>query len=149
MSKLDGVHPGLVRVTELALSRADGCFRVTCGIRNDAHQAALVASGASRTMNSKHLIQPDGYGHAVDLVALVGGGVSWDWNHYYRIADLMGCAARDLGVTITWGGVWDMPMSQYTDTKKECAAYVERKLAQYKREGKKKQPFIDGPHFQL
>jgi hypothetical protein len=48
----------------------------TSGYREDLRtrerQAALVARGASRTMNSRHLT-----GRAVDLVALGGGEISW------------------------------------------------------------------------
>jgi peptidoglycan LD-endopeptidase CwlK len=52
-----------------ARGRAD--FRVRDGLRTRERQAALVARGASRTMNTPHLL-----GHAVDPVALDGGEVS-------------------------------------------------------------------------
>ena len=42
-------------------------FAVDEGVRTVARQAALVKDGLTQTMQSKHLIQPDGFGHAVDL----------------------------------------------------------------------------------
>jgi peptidoglycan L-alanyl-D-glutamate endopeptidase CwlK len=42
-------------------------FSVAEGIRTEDRQKELVASGKSKTMNSKHLRQSTGYGHAVDL----------------------------------------------------------------------------------
>jgi hypothetical protein len=62
-------------------------------------QAELVARGASRTMNSRHLT-----GHAVDLVALDRGRVSWQWEDYYEVAAAMQAAAHELGVPVRWGG---------------------------------------------
>jgi len=47
-------------------------FRIQEGLRTRERHAALVAWGASRTMRSRHLA-----GHAVDLVALGGGEISW------------------------------------------------------------------------
>jgi peptidoglycan L-alanyl-D-glutamate endopeptidase CwlK len=74
---------------------------VTEGLRTKERQRQLVAAGASRTMNSRHLT-----GHAVDVAALVGGKVRWDWPLYAVIAEHMKAAARELGVAIVWGGDW-------------------------------------------
>jgi peptidoglycan L-alanyl-D-glutamate endopeptidase CwlK len=52
-------------------------------------------------MRSRHLT-----GHAVDLGALIGGQVRWDWPLYYKIADAMKRAAKELGIPIEWGGDW-------------------------------------------
>ena len=65
-----------------------------------ARQQQLFNSGASTTMNSRHLT-----GHAVDLGAWVGA-VRWDWPLYHRIAEAMKAAAAELGVSIIWGGDW-------------------------------------------
>jgi hypothetical protein len=67
--RLQGVHPDPVRVAERAIQITTQVFRVQEGLRTRERQAELVAGGASRTMNSRHLT-----GHAVDLVALDGGG---------------------------------------------------------------------------
>lgn len=96
---LKGVHPDLVRVVRRAAKKAS--FIVTEGLRTQARQRQLVEAGASRTMNSRHLT-----GHAVDVAALVGGKVRWDWPLYAAIAREMKQAAADLGVPLVWGGDW-------------------------------------------
>ena len=101
LSKLKGVHPDLVKVVHRAIELTPVDFGVTEGLRSVARQRQLVAAGASRTMKSRHLT-----GHAVDVVAYVGGKVAWDWPLYGRIAEAMKAAATELGVPIEWGGDW-------------------------------------------
>ena len=105
LKNLDGVHPLLVGVVVRALSISKVDITVIEGIRNTVRQRELVAQGASQTMNSLHLLQSDGFSHAVDLAAYVGG-ISWDWKYYYMLADAMKQAARELNVEIEWGGDW-------------------------------------------
>ncbi|MFN3465640.1 MAG: M15 family metallopeptidase [Terricaulis sp.] len=100
-ARLNGVHPDLVVVVSRAIKLSDVDFTVLEGRRTKARQAQLVAAGASTTMNSRHLT-----GHAVDLGALIGGKVRWDWPLYHRIAAAMKQAAKDLGVPLEWGGDW-------------------------------------------
>lgn len=95
-----GVHPELVRVVERAIQITDVDFVVLEGVRTSARQQELLNSGASTTMNSRHIT-----GHAVDLGAWVGA-IRWDWPLYYRIAEAMKAAASELGVSIVWGGDW-------------------------------------------
>jgi peptidoglycan L-alanyl-D-glutamate endopeptidase CwlK len=52
-------------------------------------------------MKSRHLT-----GHAVDLAALVGGEVRWDWPLYNKLAATMKESAIQLGVPLEWGGDW-------------------------------------------
>jgi peptidoglycan LD-endopeptidase CwlK len=98
---LEGVHPDLARVMVQARQRSLVPFIITEGLRTPQRQAQLVKAGASQTLNSRHLT-----GHAVDVAALVGGKVSWDWPLYSRIAEAVKAAASDLGVPIVWGGDW-------------------------------------------
>lgn len=100
--KLLGVRPELVAVATLALDRSLTDFRVTEGLRTLARQRQLVAEGASRTMNSRHLT-----GHTLDVVALVGGVALWDWRYYEQLASAFKSAAEALGVAIVWGGDWE------------------------------------------
>lgn len=100
-SRLEGVHPDLVKVVELAITKTPVDFVVTEGLRTRARQAQLLAAGASRTMNSRHIT-----GHAVDVAALVNGQVRWDWPLYPRIADAFKEAASELDTPIIWGGDW-------------------------------------------
>jgi peptidoglycan L-alanyl-D-glutamate endopeptidase CwlK len=98
---LAGVHPHLIAVAAMALSRSEVDFVITEGVRTQARQAELVASGASRTMRSRHLS-----GHAIDVAAWVGGGVRWDWPLYERIAAAFEESSVLLDIPIVWGGSW-------------------------------------------
>ncbi len=103
---LTGVHPDLVRVIRAAhaatVGRSDGLsFVVIEGLRSKKRQAELVAAGASRTMDGRHLT-----GHAVDIMATVRGKGRWDWPLYATLAGLVKAEAARLGVPITWGGDW-------------------------------------------
>lgn len=99
--RLEGVHPDLVKVVERAIQLTEVDFTVLEGLRARERQAELLKAGATTTMNSRHLT-----GHAVDLGALVGGKVRWDWPLYYKIAAAMKEAAKELNVAIVWGGDW-------------------------------------------
>lgn len=99
--RLEGVHPDLVAVVHAAMARTRVDFMITEGRRSLARQKELVAAGASRTMNSRHLT-----GRAVDVAALVGGEVRWDWPLYGVVAEAFKAAAVDLKTTIIWGGDW-------------------------------------------
>ena len=101
LGKLKDVHPDL-RLLVIECARITPVyFIVTEGPRTLARQKQLVAAGASRTLNSRHLT-----GHAVDLAALVGGEIRWDWPLYHQIAAAMKMAAVDLCLPIEWGGDW-------------------------------------------
>lgn len=107
MDRLQGVHPDLVAVVMAAIGMAGQDFMVVEGVRTVERQRELVAKGASRTMNSYHLPQATGYGHAVDLAPLVGKEIPWnDWAAFARMADTVKSAARELGVPVEWGGDW-------------------------------------------
>lgn len=101
LKKLVGVHPDLVKVVKRAIKISEIDFCVTEGLRTEKRQAQLVEAGASKTMKSRHLT-----GHAVDLAAMVGGVVRWDWPLYAKIANAMKTAAFELNIPITWGGDW-------------------------------------------
>lgn len=97
---LQGVHPDLLRV--VTRCRADGgAFRALEGMRTLERQKELLAKGATKTLNSRHLT-----GHAVDLGATLNGKVRWDWPLYHLLAAQMKAAAKAEGVVIEWGGDW-------------------------------------------
>ena len=101
LARLVGVHPDLVKVVERAIEITANDFTVTCGVRTEKEQAENVKKGVSKTMKSKHLKQPDGYSHAVDLVPLVNGVVTWKWGQPYDdVSGAMKRAAAELGVAI-------------------------------------------------
>lgn len=99
--RLEGVHPDLVLVVERAIQITDIDFIVLEGLRTIKRQRQLVAAGASKTLNSRHIT-----GHAVDLGALVEGKIDWSWPLYDQIAIGMKQAAEELGIEIEWGGDW-------------------------------------------
>jgi peptidoglycan L-alanyl-D-glutamate endopeptidase CwlK len=101
LARLNGVHPDLVRVMKRAISCSTIDFTVLEGMRTLERQKQLMKSGATRTMNSRHLT-----GHAVDIAPLLGGEVRWDWPLYHQLAAVVKKAALELEVPIQWGGDW-------------------------------------------
>lgn len=137
--ELKGVHADLVALVERAIQLSVQDFSVHDGIRTVAEQQALVAAGASQTMESRHIT-----GHAVDLVPYVNGKLRWEWPPIYVIADAMRTAAREKGTPLRWGGAWDIDFAASTDSPEDLvAAYVARRKKQGLR------AFIDGPHYEL
>lgn len=133
LKNLVGVKDDLVRVVKRAIELSDTDFAVIEGLRTKERQAALVKKGASKTMNSKHLT-----GDAVDIAPIVNGKVSWDFEHYYPLANAMAKAATELGVKVRWGGAW------VTITGK--AGTPQDWVKAYRAGGGR---FLDGPHFEL
>jgi len=101
LKNLEGVHPDLVRVVRRALELTEVDFVVVEGIRTLEKQRQYVESGASKTMNSRHLT-----GHAVDLIAWVDRTVNWSLIYYEKIAAAMKEAGSELGIPVEWGGDW-------------------------------------------
>ena len=99
--RIADIHPDLQKVIERAITLTEVDFTVLEGMRTKTRQKKLFKSGASSTMNSRHLT-----GHAVDLGAYIAGSVRWDWPLYYKIADAVKRAARELEINIEWGGDW-------------------------------------------
>ena len=106
INNLVGVHPDLVKIVQRAIQLSQVDFTVTCGVRTIAEQKVLVAAGASKTMNSRHIPGKDGYSKAVDLAALISGQVRWDWPLYSKLAEAMKAASKELGIPLEWGGDW-------------------------------------------
>lgn len=103
LSRLEGVHPDLVRVVKKAAALSDLDFTVLEGLRTVERQKQLMKQGATRTMNSRHIT-----GHAVDLGAMIGGTVRWDWALYIKLAEVMRSASISENVPIRWGGTWKL-----------------------------------------
>jgi peptidoglycan L-alanyl-D-glutamate endopeptidase CwlK len=116
-NNLVGVHPDLVKVVRRALALSEYDFAVIEGLRTKEKQTEYFKSGASKTLNSRHIT-----GHAVDLYP---SGKPTPWARCHNIKAAMFEAARELGVSIRWGGDWDMD-GDYKDER-----------------------FYDGPHFEL
>ena len=140
LNELQGVDPRLVAVVKRAIQLTTVDFGVTEGLRSLETQKKYVAAGKSQTLKSKHID-----GKAVDLVAYIGGKVSWELNVYDNIADAMAKAAKELGLPIKWGAAWNIPDITKWNGTMEAAMnhYVDAR----RKEGKS--PFIDGPHFEI
>ena len=140
LERLKGVDPQLIVVVAKAIELTDIDFGIIEGLRTLEKQKELVASGASKTLKSKHL-----EGKAVDLAAYLGKRLSWEITLYDNIADAMKKAAKEKGVAIRWGAAWHIPnIVEYEGTMQDATnEYVDLRRSQGKR------PFIDGPHFEL
>lgn len=113
LKNLEGVHPDLIALVKDVMDLQIMDFRVNEGVRSLEKQKEYVAKGVSKTLKSKHLIQPDGYGHAVDLypfpvdMKAVNAG-SWRENgRFALLAGMMLALAKKRGLTVVWGGDFD------------------------------------------
>lgn len=140
ISRLEGVDSRLVEVVNIAIQVTKVDFGVIEGLRTVDRQKELVASGASQTMNSKHI-----KGIAVDLMAYIGPRASWELTLYDDIADAMKIGAQEAGVAVKWGAAWNIPDIREWDGTMQDAMdyYIDTRRSQGRR------PFIDGPHFEL
>jgi peptidoglycan L-alanyl-D-glutamate endopeptidase CwlK len=140
LNNLQGVDERLVEVVKIAIEVTRVDFGVIEGLRTVERQRELVASGASQTMESKHIS-----GRAVDLMAYIGSRASWELNLYDDIADAMKIGAMEVGVKVRWGGAWNVPDIRDWDGSMQDAMdhYIDTRRSQGRR------PFIDGPHFEL
>lgn len=130
---LVGVHPDMIRVVFRAIELTPHDFTVTEGLRDIERQRKLVRRGFSWTLRSKHMRQPDGFSHAVDVMA-VGDlnkdgkedaqdkSITWNKEIYTDIASAFQQAADELNVKIRWGGTFKSQDGE---------------------------PRFDGPHFEL
>ena len=141
---LQGVHPALVKVVRLAIQLTNQDFTVQEGLRSVEQQTKNVAKGVSKTMNSKHLPQADGLGHAVDLVPWEDGRARWEWPLIYPVATAMFRASQTLGTRLRWGGVWDRAMSEYGGDPEKMKDAVANYCTRHPGPD-----FIDGPHYEL
>lgn len=122
--RLTGVKTVLADLIREASARCETPFTVIEGLRTAERQRQLVAAGASKTLNSRHLT-----GHAVDLwpldpatgKALPAGTKTAEarlWADLRAIAAVVKAVAKERGVLIEWGGDWgwDAPHFQLNRT---------------------------------
>lgn len=81
--KLETCHPDLQKIYSEAIKLID--LTILEGLRTKEQQEEYVRTGKSTTLNSKHLIQPDGYSHAVDAAPF-----PIDWKDTARFAYYQG-----------------------------------------------------------
>lgn len=153
LARLEGVHPVLVAVVKRAIEITTQDFGVYEGVRTMERQRKLVASGASKTLNSMHIPAVDRLGHnterlghAVDLVPWIDGEFRWEWGPCYAIAFAVRTAAAELDVAgkMNWGGVWDRWMTDLPGTEAGIKLAVKQYAARHPGPD-----FLDAPHFQV
>lgn len=150
IKKLQGVEPRLVAVVNAAITQTTQDFCVTEGLRSTGEEAKHVANGTSHTMNSMHLVQPDGFSHAVDLVPVVDGSLIWSlpatvqWKFIYPVAEAMRACAAAAGVRLRWGGAWDRCLNDLAPSAEKLKADVVTYCARHVGPD-----FLDGPHYEL
>lgn len=148
-ANLVGVHPKLIAVDQKAIAISSVDFGVPeKSTRTLAEEEAKVKAGTSHTLKSMHIIQADGYGHAIDNVPWINGAFTWaDLEPFYVIAAAVQSAAIGLGTRVTWGGTWsclnDLPLG--ADALK--AAFSHYATTFHAIHGRA--PFQDAPHVQL
>ena len=145
LNKLEGVHPTMVDTVKRAIQLSKVDFGVIYGVRSLAEQKRLYEAKRSQTMKSKHLVQEDGYSHAVDLMAYDGSDPSWDIVMYDDIADAMKAAAKETGAKIRWGAAW--PIDNIAEWERPMQDAMNNYIDVRRKSGRT--PFIDGPHFEL
>ena len=115
-------------------------FVCTDGLRTVEEQKLLVAKGASKTMNSKHI-----EGKAVDLTPFIGSKPKWEMTFSFFAAAIIASATTIHKVPLRWGGAWHC--ADVTKTNKTAKELHEEYIRLCR--SQKKTPFIDGPHYEL
>jgi peptidoglycan L-alanyl-D-glutamate endopeptidase CwlK len=106
LTNLVGVHPDLQMVVKRAIEITQYDFGVVSGVRRLEQQKEYLAQGKTTTLKSMHLPQPDGFGHAVDLVVYVNGKPTWEHKYFRKVVQAIFTAAIELRVQVTAGALW-------------------------------------------
>lgn len=113
LKRLNTCHPDLQRLANELIKHID--FTIIEGERSVEKQKSLVISGASKTMNSKHIKDPKtGKSHAFDIAIYP---IKWgdgslpsdikDRHRNYAFAGFVLGVAAQLGIKLRWGGDWN------------------------------------------
>ena len=105
-ARMVGVHSDLKAVVRRAIELSPFDFGITSGKRTAKQQNALFKKGASQ-LDGYSKISRHQTGHAVDFVVYdEDGKVTWGFSYYEQVSWAFKQAARELGVSIVWGGDW-------------------------------------------
>lgn len=119
LSRLYRLHPKMAACVVLAITYLDEVdITVSETVRSKQRQHELYYGKPQKTwtLKSKHLIQSDGFSHAVDLIPLLNGQAAWD--KCQLVADAMFKAAKVIGIRIRWGGDWNQNGSSRDEHKR-------------------------------
>lgn len=101
--KLNTCHPDIQKVMKEVIKYVD--ITIIEGVRSKETQEEYVRTGKSKTLNSKHIKQSDGYSHAIDVIAYP---VEWNnWERNYMVAGFIKGIAASMGVKLRMGADWD------------------------------------------
>lgn len=113
LDRLKGINPDLVKLCMETIRTSQIDFGILSGVRTDLEQAQLYAQGRTLpgkivtwVQKSKHQIQKDGYGHAIDFACYVDGVLTWADKYYYEVADEFKRQSELLNIPIIRGCDW-------------------------------------------
>lgn len=116
-NNLNGVKPALVNVIRRALELTPVDFIVIEGMRTQARQKELVATGKSQTMNSRHLT-----GNAVDIIPV---NTTWNIEEFKPLLKAVKQAADEQGLKLRFGINWKNDPSLPIETRFIDAPHIE------------------------
>lgn len=116
-TNLKGVNPDLVKVIRRALELTTVDFIVIEGLRTQARQKELVATGKSQTMNSRHLT-----GNAVDIIPV---NTTWNIEEFKPLLKAVKQAADEQGLKLRFGINWKNDPSLPIETRFIDAPHIE------------------------
>lgn len=116
-NNLKGVKPALVNVIRRALEITPVDFIVIEGLRTQARQKELVATGKSQTMNSRHLT-----GNAVDIIPV---NTTWNIEEFKPLLKAVKQAADEQGLKLRFGINWKNDPSLPIETRFIDAPHIE------------------------
>lgn len=120
-ARLATCHPDLQRLLNEAIKHYD--ITILEGVRSVERQKELVADGKSKTMNSRHLPDENGYSNAVDCALYP---INWnDRERFVLLQGFLNGLAKGMGIELRLGVDWDMDGNI------------------------KEHSFFDGPHIEL
>lgn len=107
LKKLAQLHPDLRKVFMEVARISTMPFVLGEAGRSVAQQKKNIAAGVSWSMNSRHIIAPDGLVYALDVMPSgPNGKASYSWPLYYPFAKIVKQAAANVKVPVEWGGDW-------------------------------------------
>lgn len=122
-ARLVHAHPDLAQLFRVVATIWD--VNILESIRSPERQRELFAAGKSKTLQSKHLRQSDGYAWAVDAAP---DPVDWrDTGRFYYFGGYVRCIALGTGLQLRWGGDWNSDW-QITDQDFNDLVHFERPL---------------------
>ena len=117
-AQLATVRESLRGVARRALGWGIMDLVVVQGRRSKEEQSRYFDLGKSKVEwpFSKHnVLNPGDEAKAFDIAPYVNGKISWDWKHCLVSAGIILAAAEVEGVSLRWGGNWDMDGEPITD----------------------------------